>query len=171
MDSNVVEERSESTARRSERQRQAPVRYGFDGHADTATVGDYVHHIAYHMCEIVEPKTMEEALRSENSRGWKSAADSEYASLVEIETWELVELPCRQKAIRSKWVFKVKNRSDGRVDCFKGHLVAKGYSQTYGIDYSETFSPVVWFSSIRVLLAFAVQNDMLIHQMDIETAF
>ena len=60
---------------------------------------------------------------------------------------------------------------DGRVERFKARIVAKGYAQKYGIDYDERFSPVVRFSSIRVLLAFAVQNNMLIHQMDVVTAF
>ena len=59
----------------------------------------------------------------------------------------------------------------GRVDRFKGRLVAQGYSQKYGIDYDETFSPVARFSSIRTLLAFAVQRGMLIYQMDVVTAF
>ena len=57
------------------------------------------------------------------------------------------------------------------MEWFKGRLVAKGYAQKYGIDYEETFSPVVQFSSIRALLAFVVENDMLIHQMDVVTAF
>ena len=119
----------------------------------------------------MEPKTIGEALASEHSKGWKAAADSKYKSLMENETWELVELPKDWEAIGCKWVFKVKHTSEGKVERFKGRLVAKGYAQKYGIDYDETFSPVVRFSSIRSLLAFAVQNNMLIHQMDIVTAF
>ena len=57
------------------------------------------------------------------------------------------------------------------VECFKARLVAKGYVQQYGIDYEETFSPVVRFSSIRLLLTYAVQNEMLVHQIDVVTAF
>lgn len=67
--------------------------------------------------------------------------------------------------------FQVKHTSDGKVERFKGRLVAKGYSQKHGIDYDETFSPVVRFPSIRALLAYAVQNEMMIHQMDVVTAF
>ena len=62
--------------------------------------------------------------------------------------------------------FRVKHISDGKVECFKGRLVAKIYSQKCGIDYNETFSPVVLFQSIRVLSGYAVQNRMLINQMD-----
>ena len=61
--------------------------------------------------------------------------------------------------------------SYGKVECFKGRLVAKIYSQKCGIDYNETFSPVVHFQSIQVLLGYAAQNGMLIHQMDAITAF
>ncbi len=68
-------------------------------------------------------------------------------------------------------MFKVKHQSDGRVERYKCRLVAKGYSQKYGVDYDETFSPVVRFSSIRTLLSFAVQNNLHVHQMDVVTAF
>jgi len=136
-----------------------------------ATAADHVHHFAFSVCQIVEPKTMEEALASDQAQEWKAAADLEYTSLMENETWDLVELPPGRTPVGCRWVFKVKHGSDGKVERFKGRLVAKGYAQKYGIDYDETFSPVVRFSSIRTLLAFAVQNDMLIHQMDVVTAF
>lgn len=102
---------------------------------------------------------------------WMAAADSEYNSLIENSTWKLVELPPGRTAIGCKWVFKAKHDSQGKVNRFKARLVAKGYAQKYGIDYDETFSPVVRFSSIRALLAFAFQNNMIIHQMDVVTAF
>ena len=84
---------------------------------------------------------------------------------------ELVELPSGRTTIGCKWVFKVKYNCDGRVERFKGHLVAKRYAQKHGIDYDKTFSPAVQFSSIRALLAYAIHSDMLIHQMDVVTAF
>ena len=99
------------------------------------------------------------------------AADAEYKSLMENKTWELVKLPEGRRAIGCKWVFRVKYDSNGQVERFKGRLVAQGYSQKYGIDYDNTFSPVARFSSIRTLLAFAVEMGMQIHQMDVVTAF
>ena len=161
---------ADDNPRRSQRQRQPPLRYGVDEYVDVASE-DQVCHSAYHVCQISEPQTIEEALKSDQAREWKSAADAEYESLMANDTWELVELPSGRKPIGCKWVFKVKHTSDGKVERFKGRLVAKGYAQKYGIDYEETFSPVVRFSSIRSLLAFAVQNDMLIHQMDVVSAF
>ena len=135
--------RPEVENRRSERQRNAPVRYGFDEYADTVISEHHVHHVAYNVCQITEPRTMEEALASKQSKEWKAAADSEYESLMENETWELMELPHGRKPVGCKWVFQVKCRTDGRVERFKGRLVAKGYVLKYGIDYDETFSPVV----------------------------
>ena len=112
-------------------------------YADLTTVQDYVHHIAYNAGQILELKALEEALISEHGEQWKAAADSEYEPLIKNETWKLVELPSGRKPIGCKWVFKVKYGSDGKIECFKERLVAKGYTQQYGIDYEETFSPVV----------------------------
>ena len=150
----------EECRRYPEWQRLPPTRFGIDEYADTVTTE----------CtdQITEPSTIQEA--SEN-REWKRAADTEYQSLMENETWELVKLPSNQKSIGCKWVFKAKRGEDSKVERLKARLVAKGCSQTYGENYDETFSPVVRFSSIRTLLAFAIQIDMLIHQMDVVTAF
>lgn len=157
--------------RRGERQRVPPVRYGYDEFADVMTVNSHkVQHVAY-ACHVIEPGSMDEAMSGDNAKEWRAAADSEYESLLENETWKLVELPPDRKPIPCKWVFKVKIGSEGQIERFKSRLVAKGYSQKYGIDYDETFSPVVRFSSIRALLAFAVKNGMFIHQMDVVTAF
>jgi len=83
---------------------------------------------------------------SEYYKEWKATADSEYKSLIENETWDLVEIPVGEKLIGCKWVFKVRHASDGTVERlkgrlvehFKGRLVAKGFAQTYGINYFET---------------------------------
>ena len=123
------------------------------------------------MGQIDELVMMQEALESDHSKEWKTAADAEFGSLMENETWELVELPEGRKAVASKWVFCVKYDQHSNVDRFKSRLVVKGFSQKYGVDYDETYSPVVRFSSIRVLLGWAACNKMKIHQMDVTAAF
>ena len=120
---------------------------------------------------VEEPMTTEDALSSNHSKEWKSAADLEYSSLLENKTWELVKLPEGRRTVGCKWVFRVKYDGEGRVKYFKGRLVAQGYSKRYGIDYDEIFAPVARLSSIRILLAFAVENKMNIHQMDVVSAF
>jgi len=169
----VIDETSqpELVRQRPEWQMRRPIRYGVDEYADTVSGGleEQVDHVA-NVCQIIEPATMEEAITSDYADNWKKAADSEYESLMNNDTWTLVELPSNRAAIGCKWIFKVKYNCEGRVEHLKGRLVAKGCAQKYGIDY-ETFSPVVRFSSIHMLLAYAVQNEMLIHQMDVVTAF
>ena len=85
-------------------------------------------HVACAAYQIVEPPTMDEALAGYHSTKWKEAADIEYRLLIENETWDPVELPSGRTPIGSKWVFKVKHKSDGTVERFKARLVAKGYA-------------------------------------------
>ena len=73
--------------------------------------------------------------------------------------WTLVDPPEGVKSIGCKWVFKRKRGADGKVKTYKAHLVAKGYHQRYGIDYDETFSPVVMLKSIQIMLAIAAHLD------------
>lgn len=118
-----------------------------------------------------EPKNMREALKCVDREHWKKAISDELNALVENGTWEIVDLPPGRNAIDSKWTFKIKRNSNGEIERYKARLVAKGYSQKEGIDYSETFSPVVRYSSIRLLLSLAVRHDLDIDQMDVVTAF
>ena len=113
-----------------------------------------------------EPVTYAEAMRSDEADEWHRACEYEMAALAKNETWSLVELPPGRKAVKSKWVFKLK--VDGR---YRARLVAKGFTQIPGIDFDETFSPVARFESLRLLLALAALEDWNIHQMDVKSAF
>ena len=151
--------------RHSQRVKKTPIRYGVDEYADTAN------YVVDEAIKVEEPVTIEEALSGNYCKEWKSAADLEYSSLLENETWELVKLPKGRRTVGYKWVFQVKYDGEGRIKCFKGRLIAQGYSQKYGIDYDEIFAHVSRLSSIRILLAFAVENKMKVHQMDVVSAF
>ena len=136
------ENQEEDQHRYPRRQRITPIWYGIDEYVDTAVLGGG---------QIEEPQSIEEALESKLSKKWKEAADSEYKSLIENGTGELVELPSGRKPFGCKWTFKTKHGSDGKVEHYKAQLVAKGYTQKHGEDYNETFSPVVRYSSARAL--------------------
>ncbi|GKG04795.1 putative retrotransposon ty1-copia subclass protein, partial [Tanacetum coccineum] len=88
----------------------------------------------------------------------------EMQSMKDNEVWDLVDLPPNGKTVGSKWLFKKKTNMDGVVHTFKDRLVAKGFTQTYGVNYEETFSSVADIRDIRILIAIAVYNDYEIWQ-------
>ena len=106
-----------------------------------------------------DPRTVKEAVDSEDGKLWKEAIVDEMASLHKNEAWDLVELPAGRKPIGSKWVFKKKTNAEGKVEKYKARLVAKGYSQVPGIDFGDIFSPVAKVASIRLLLSVAAAFD------------
>eukprot|EP00253_Pinus_taeda_P026919 PITA_26919 len=95
----------------------------------------------------------------------------EMESLHNNEAWDLVEFPAGRKPIGNKWVFKKKTNAKGKVDKYKALLVAKGYSQVSGIDFSDIFSPVAKATSIRLILSIAATFDFEVEQMDVKTTF
>ena len=97
--------------------------------------------------------------------------DEEMEALEKNKTWNLVKLPTGRKPVGNKWVFKKKFSAEGKVEKYKAHLVAKGYSQVEGIDFGEIFSPVVKITSIIFILAIATTFDLEIEHMDEKTTF
>ena len=118
-----------------------------------------------------DPTSFREAMAGPNAINWKSATDAEMSSLTQNKTWDLVDLPAGKSVIGCKWVFKTKVNPDGTFSKYKSRLVAQGYSQKQGIDYTEVFAPVVKHESLRTLLAMANQYDLDVHQMDVNSAY
>ncbi|KAG2766082.1 hypothetical protein PC112_g25604 [Phytophthora cactorum] len=81
------------------------------------------------------------------------------------------KLPNGQRAIGTKWVFKIKRKADGSIEKYKARLVAKGFKHKYGIDYTETFSPVVKYVTLRMIIAIAKYFGWPLDQLDVVTAF
>ena len=118
------------------------------------------------------PKSYKEAVTCEQKQLWIKAMDEEMKSISDNDVWELVNTKTvSQKPVSVKWVFTIKKNENGEVERYKARLVAKGYTQVKGIDYFETFSPVVRQESLRVLLNLAVLNGCCVRQLDIRTAF
>ena len=95
----------------------------------------------------------------------------EFKSLNNHDVWEVVKHPEGCRTITSKWVYRIKYKSDGTVEHYKARLVARGFTQVFGVDYSETYTPVTRLESLRLMLAMAVENDWEARQIDIKTAY
>jgi hypothetical protein len=118
-----------------------------------------------------DPRTVKEAVNSEDSKLWKKAMLEEMDALDKNEAWDIVELPAGRKLVGRKWFFKKKFNAQGKVEKYNARLVAKGYSQVEGIDFGEIFSPVAKLTSIRFLLSIVVAFDLEVEQMDVKTTF
>ena len=104
-----------------------------------------------------EPETRKQALSGPS----KQSGKGKWSHSVHCnDAWELLELPKDQKAVGSKWVFKIKTDADGSVERYKARLVVQGYTQKFGVDYDA-----------RTLVALAAQQGLKLHQMDVTCAF
>nr|GEX54661.1 retrotransposon protein, putative, Ty1-copia subclass [Tanacetum cinerariifolium] len=117
------------------------------------------------------PKTYKEAITFRNSAFWKEAIDDEMDFLVSNNTWKLLDLPSGSKAIRCRWVFRIKYHTYGSIQTFKAWLVIQGFSQRQRVDYFDTYAMVARITLIRVFFALALIYNLPIHQMDVKTTF
>ncbi|GJW11558.1 retrotransposon protein, putative, ty1-copia subclass [Tanacetum coccineum] len=102
-----------------------------------------------------EPAYYKAALKDPEFEKWQAAMNVEIQSMKDNNVWDLVELPPNAKTVGHKWIFKKKTDMDGAVHTFKSRLVAKGFTQIYGVDHEETFSPITYIRAIRILISIA----------------
>ena len=122
--------------------------------------------VAHHAFAAQLPKTFKQALAHPDSTEWFAAMHRELDAFRSHETYELVPAPSDRRPLGSRWVYTEKSNN-----LKKARLVAQGYAQKEGIDYEETFAPVIRYDSVRLFLALAASMQLRIHQMDVDTAF
>lgn len=151
------------TARRPQRDRRIPRRY----ENAAALKVDYKPAAP----TVSTPTSFDEAVNGRESRKWKLAIEDQLRSLEANHTWEVIDKPKHANVISNKWVFKAETLPNGQIDKKKARLCARGFTQEYGVNYFETFAPVVRMESLRILLALATTQDWEIHQMDVVSAY
>jgi hypothetical protein len=115
---------------------------------------------AYVVLAEDEPENYKEAMKSKDAAEWKKSCQDEFETLIGYRTWDLVEKPEGVNLVGSRWTFRVKRDNKGNVDKFKARVVAQGYSQIPGVDFQETYSPTIRFTSIRLILALACKYEI-----------
>ena len=116
----------------------------------------------------IEPSNTSQAFKDPN---WRQAMSEEYDALVRNGTWELVSPDGITNLVGCRWVYRIKRNSDGSINRFKARLVAKGFHQRPGVDYHDTFSPVVKPTTVRLVLSLAISRGWSLKQLDINNAF
>ncbi|KAK1619722.1 hypothetical protein QYE76_025239 [Lolium multiflorum] len=102
---------------------------------------------------------------------WHDAMLDEFNALIRNDTWSLVPCPAGVNVVSGKWIYRHKYNSDGSLARYKARWVLRGFTQQAGIDFGETFSPVVKPATIRVVLSIATSHNWPIHQLDVKNAF
>ena len=148
------------------RNRQPPSRYGdWIKYDDNRSNSGSAAYIAKRSERIPEPKTYKEAMKSSYATEWKNAMAKEFNSLITNKTWVLKPLPEGRKAVKCKWIYKVKYKPSGEVERFKARLVAKGFSQVAGIDFTETYAPVIKYDAVRAVFVISNEHGMFKAQL------
>jgi hypothetical protein len=114
------------------------------------------------------PKTYRGGLADPN---WRSAMLEEYDALLQNHIWDLVPRPRQANVVTRKWIFKHKFSADGTLERYKARWVLQGFTQRPGVDFTETFSPVVKPAMVRTVLSLALSRRWPIHQLDVKNKF
>ena len=122
-------------------------------------------------CDVPTPSTHHEARTGPDREQWRAAEHAELRAHKENNTATVTKLTPGAQEIKTRWLYNVKEAIDGYVDKQKARWIAKGYEQTQGVNYTDTYAPVARMTSIRTFLSTAVSEGWDVHQMDVSTAF
>jgi hypothetical protein len=117
-----------------------------------------------------EPECYEEAMQVDTKKKLEQGMKEEMDSLVNNQTWDLVQFPLRKRALQNKWVYKLKEEDGGKI-WYKARLVVKGFAQSKGIYFDEIISPIVKMTSIRTILSLVEVEYLHLEQLDVKTTF
>ena len=126
---------------------------------------------------LTDPRSYTEAMSRPDAAGWREAMEAEIASHARNGTWSLVPKPdhddhrSRNRIAGNRWVLVTKRDASGRIERLKARLVFKGYEQVYGVNYTDTYAPVLKYKSMRILLVLVARWDYELKQLDVETAY
>lgn len=130
------------------------------------------HHAKLSLLEAKnDPESYTQAMSRDDREKWQEAMLDEINALKRNEVWTLVDRPVDENIVDNKWVLRIKRKPNGDIDRYRARLVARGFSQIEGIDYNETYAPVVNASIVRLLMAYAAKEGLEISQFDVKTAF
>lgn len=118
-----------------------------------------------------EPKSYRMAMKSPNAKEWRAACDKEMKNIQDMGVWEIVNRPKDAPVVGGRWHLKLKLHLDGTVSKYKARYVAKGYTQTEGVNFNDTYAPTGRLASFRILVAIAAAKGWDIEQMDAIAAF
>jgi hypothetical protein len=114
------------------------------------------------MCDImqmalmVEPHSFCEVMASPDTHLWLVTMQKELKSILDNATWILIPLPNGHCTVNTCWTFKIKHLTNSTIDCLKAHFIAKGYSQIYGINYNNTYTPIIHMEIMHKLLTYTM---------------
>ncbi|GKC88767.1 ribonuclease H-like domain-containing protein [Tanacetum coccineum] len=174
-----IPEEGQPSVRRSSRPTKMPtkfndfmldskLKYDIEKHVNYSKLNTANYCFATTLNKYVEPTTYYDVVKDVR---WVEAMHNEIEALIKNNTWTLTDLPFGKKTIDNKWLYKIKYKAFGQVEKYKVRVLAKGFSQREGIDFDETFSPVVKMVIVRCLLCIVVSNDWSLFQLDVNNAF
>lgn len=170
LENTVIENTAEPDVRRSQRENRGkpPDRLGMAN--AVLDIQQKLDELTFQDRQPIEPQSYREAMSGWDRLDWIAAMENEMNSQLANGTWELIKKPLGKKVLRNMWVFKLKRLPEGGVK-YKARLVVKGCGQKYGVDFQQTFAPVIRYETVRTLIAVAAARKYHFVQFDISTAF